>query len=70
VAAKRKWLREIGALAAEFELDLVHTKGGHIKLLNKRGGLAAVVSSSPSDWREIKNLRSDIKKSIHRDARP
>lgn len=56
----------VEALAAEFGLNVTLEKGGHLKVRTEAGGTVVTCSSSPSDHRALKNIRTDIRNALRR----
>lgn len=59
----KKWEREVRNLAAKYGFEVLRTKKNHFKLV--RPGCVTVISSSTaSDWRTLKNLESQLRRSL------
>jgi hypothetical protein len=66
----RKVHREIATLARRLGVQNVRleARGKHIRLVGQRGDVevSQIFSSSPSDWRTIRNIEALLKRSIGR----
>jgi hypothetical protein len=59
----KKSEREIRELAAKYGFEVLRTKNNHFKLV--RPGCVTVISSSTaSDWRTLKNLEGQLRRSL------
>jgi hypothetical protein len=63
----KKWEKEMAELAAEFGRAIVKTNGGHYKLV-RPGSQPVFVSSTPSDFRTLKNTRRDLRRHDNREG--
>lgn len=54
-------VQDILALVKAKGCEVTLTRNGHYKVLVPGGGLV-VVPRTPSDWRSIRNIRSDFRK--------
>jgi hypothetical protein len=57
----KREVQDLLALARARGCAVVPTRNGHYKVLVPGGGLV-VVPRTPSDWRSIRNIRSDLRK--------
>jgi len=59
----KKSEREIRKLAAKYEFEVLMTKNSHYKLI-RPGCPTVFTSSTASDWRTLKNLEAQIRRSL------
>ena len=55
------WLRQVGELAEEYGCAVERTEGNHLRLKHPDGWFV-FCSSSPSDKRALRYLRSDLRR--------
>lgn len=55
------WRRDVDRLAEEYGCTVERTEGNHLKLKHP-SGWSVVCSSSPSDGRALRYLRSDLRR--------
>lgn len=59
----KKSEREIRKLAAKYGFELLRTKNNHFKLV-RPGCVGVITGSTASDWRTLKNLESQLRRSL------
>lgn len=57
----RREERELTRLARRYGLTLERARK-HFRLVDERGAVAAVASSTASDWRTVRNLESRLRR--------
>jgi hypothetical protein len=59
----KKSEREVRELAAKYGFEVLTTKKNHYKLV-RPGCVTVIASSTASDWRTLKNLEAQLRRSL------
>lgn len=57
-----EYRKRLAKLADEHGYEMSPTRGGHIKLTRQRDGAVVFAATSASDWRSLRNLRSQMRR--------
>ncbi|HKO85635.1 MAG TPA: type II toxin-antitoxin system HicA family toxin [Actinomycetota bacterium] len=68
-AGANRYRRELEELAAEFGFTVERTRSQHYAL-RKPGRPPVFQSSTPSDWRSTRNLRSQLRRADQKEITP
>ena len=62
MSTRASWHRQLRDLATAYGWRVLHTRSGHFKLVHPDTGARVYAPGSPSDWRALRNLRSDLRR--------